>query len=144
MTVLQRGIRDFSRAIFDRIWNQGHTPRIFVDASHLDVDIPEFVRRKWGSKFVVDLVATYPLDLDYGDDALRMTLAFSGTQHRCVIPWDRVYVIVDRETGKGHQIGAVPEAALEDPPKAVESPKVVRKASPPRANPFRVIKGGKA
>jgi stringent starvation protein B len=83
------------------IWEAGHTPRIQVDARRGDVSVPESVKTRWGARLVLDLDAAWPLNLEYGEDGIAVDLAFSGQVTRCTLPWEAIYVVLDRSTGRG-------------------------------------------
>jgi stringent starvation protein B len=83
------------------IWEAGHTPRIQVDARRDDVSVPESVKARWGARLVLDLDAAWPLNLEYGADGIAVDLAFSGQVTRCTLPWEAIYVVLDRSTGRG-------------------------------------------
>lgn len=88
-------------AAIDDIWSAGHTPRIQVDARREDVVVPESVKTKWGSRLVLDLDASWPLNLEAGEAGLEVDLAFQGHVTRCTLPWESIYVVLDRSTGRG-------------------------------------------
>ncbi|AKF09729.1 ClpXP protease specificity-enhancing factor SspB [Sandaracinus amylolyticus] len=88
-------------AAIDDIWNAGHTPRIQVDARRDDVVVPEFVKTKWGARLVLDLDASWPLNLTASEQGLEVDLAFQGQVTRCTLPWASIYVVLDRATGRG-------------------------------------------
>ncbi|UJR86814.1 ClpXP protease specificity-enhancing factor SspB [Sandaracinus amylolyticus] len=88
-------------AAIDDIWNAGHTPRIQVDARRDDVVVPEFVKTKWGARLVLDLDASWPLNLTTSAAGIEVDLAFQGQVTRCTLPWASIYVVLDRATGRG-------------------------------------------
>ena len=88
-------------AAIEDIWKSGHTPRVQVDARREDVVVPEFVKTKWGSRLVLDLDASWPLNLEAGEKGLEVDLAFQGIVTRCTLPWEAIYVVLDRATGRG-------------------------------------------
>jgi stringent starvation protein B len=90
----------------DDIWKIGHTPRIQVDARRADVIVPEFVKTKWGARLVLDLDASWPLNLSYHEAGIELDLAFQGLVSRCTLPWEAIYVVLDRATGAGVVIEA--------------------------------------
>lgn len=89
------------QAAIEDIWDAGHTPRIQVDARRPDVIVPESVKSKWAARLVLDLDASWPLDLEASESGLRVDLAFQGVVTRCTIPWAAIYVVLDRSTGRG-------------------------------------------
>lgn len=106
------------------IWEAGHTPRIQVDARREDVSVPESVKARWGARLVLDLDAAWPLNLEYAAEGIAVDLAFQGQVTRCTLPWEAIYVVLDRSTGRGVVIEAhLPkdEAPAEPPVKAVRA-----------------------
>jgi stringent starvation protein B len=85
----------------ENIWREGHTPRIQVDARRGDVVVPEHVRAKWGARLVLDLDANWPLNIEFGPKGIEVDLAFQGQVMRCTLPWESIYVVLDRATGRG-------------------------------------------
>ncbi len=113
------------QAAIDDIWNAGHTPRLQIDARRKDVIVPEFVKTKWGARLVLDLDASWPLNLEANQSGIQVDLAFQGTVTRCALPWESIYVVLDRSTGRGFVIEAhVPEDGVAEPPKAESRPKL--------------------
>lgn len=90
----------------EKIWKAGHTPRIQVDARSERVVVPEFVRAKWGAHLVLDLDASWPLNIAYSEHGIEVDLAFQGIVARCTLPWTSIYVVLDRATGRGMVIEA--------------------------------------
>ena len=125
------------RAVED-VYATGHTPRLQVDARRVDVVVPEFIRKQWQARLVIDLDPSYPLNLEYTKVGVEVDLAFQGQITRCVFSWSSIYAIIDRSTGRGIVVEAhLPPAELEaaliwvDKPKP--APKNGRKPSPLRA-----------
>lgn len=83
------------------IWKAGHTPRVQVDARRDDVTVPESVKARWGARLVLDLDAAWPLNLTYDAKGIAVDLAFQGHVTRCELPWESIYVVLDRATGRG-------------------------------------------
>ena len=101
----------------DDIWEAGHTPRIQVDARRDDVVVPESVKAKWGARLVLDLDSSWPLHLEYLETGIELDLAFQGHVTRCTLPWDAIYVVLDRATGRGVVIEPhMPRADADAPP----------------------------
>ena len=117
-------------AAIEDIWSSGHTPRIQVDARREDVVVPDSVRAKWGSRLVLDLDASWPLNLEAGTKGLQVDLAFQGHVTRCTLPWESIYVVLDRTTGRG----VVIESHL---------PKDEELAPPPAKPALRGVAGGR-
>ncbi|MFO7565939.1 MAG: ClpXP protease specificity-enhancing factor SspB [Enhygromyxa sp.] len=101
-------------------------PRLHVDVTHADAVCPDFVRDKWKEQLVIDLDPSYPLDLAFTEDGVEADLSFGGYVTRCVFPWTAIYVVADRDSGRGqvfashipaslrHKFG-VPQAPVIDP-----------------------------
>jgi len=89
------------QAAIEDIWDAGHTPRIQVDARRPDVVVPESVKSRWGARLVLDLDASWPLELETSESGLAVDLAFQGVVTRCTLPWESIYVVLDRSTGRG-------------------------------------------
>jgi stringent starvation protein B len=105
------------RAI-EQLYAAGATPRLLIDARRADVVVPDFLRARWAEKLVIDLDASYPLDLDYDVDGVHATLAFSGRTSRCTFSWASIYRVIDRADGRGIVVPAhEPPAQL--PPELV-------------------------
>jgi len=116
------------------IWEAGHTPRIQVDARREDVSVPESVKTRWGARLVLDLDAAWPLNLEYGAEGIAVDLAFQGQVTRCTLPWEAIYVVLDRSTGRGVVVEAhLPKDDAPDGPSAKAEPpvKAVRASSRP-------------
>jgi stringent starvation protein B len=112
----------------EEIWGRGHTPRIQVDARREGVVVPEHVRTKWGARLVLDLDASWPLNIAFDSKGIEVDLAFQGHVCRCTLPWESIYVVVDRATGRGFLIEShvprdieshVPRDPEPSPPQAV-------------------------
>ena len=125
------------RAVED-VYATGHTPRVQVDARRADVVVPEFVRKQWQARLVIDLDPSYPLNLEYTPVGVEVDLAFQGQVTRCVFSWPSIYAIIDRSTGRGivvesHLPPPELDASLLWAEKPKTAPKSGRKASPLRA-----------
>lgn len=113
------------QAAIDDIWNAGHTPRIQIDARRKDVIVPPFVKAKWGARLVLDLDASWPLHFEASKSGIQVDLAFQGTVTRCTLPWESIYVVLDRSTGRGFVVEAhVPEDRAPESPEAPPRPKL--------------------
>lgn len=93
------------RAI-EQLYTSGATPRLVMDARRVDVVVPDFVRARWGAQLVIDLDASYPLDLAYDADGVHASLAFSGVVTRCTFGWASIYRVIDRASGRGIEVPA--------------------------------------
>lgn len=142
------------RAIED-IYATGHTPRLQVDARRADVVVPEFIRKQWQARLVIDLDPSYPLNLEYTKVGVEVDLAFQGQVTRCVFAWLSIYAIIDRSTGRGIVVEAhLPPAELDaallwvDKPKPApkngRKPSPLRALSPSGAKPEKAPKAAKA
>lgn len=89
------------QAAIEDIWSVGHTPRLQIDARREDVVVPEFVKSRWGPRLVLDLDATWPLNFEATKSGVGVDLAFQGIVTRCTLPWESIYVVIDRSTGRG-------------------------------------------
>lgn len=76
-------------------------PRLHINAIHPGVECPDFVRKQWREKLVIDLDANYPLNLAYEKNSVAVDLSFGGHVSRCMFPWKSIYAISDRATGRG-------------------------------------------
>jgi stringent starvation protein B len=107
------------QAAIEDIWSLGHTPRLQIDARREDVVVPEFVKSRWGARLVLDLDATWPLNFEATKSGLGVDLAFQGIVTRCTLPWESIYVVLDRSTGRGIAIEThMPADGAGEEPKA--------------------------
>ncbi len=83
------------------IYQSGHTPRLHINASLPTVRVPDHVRDTWAARLVIDLDANYPLRMHTDGKGLEVDLSFQGRVSRCFFPWRAVYVVADRDNGKG-------------------------------------------
>lgn len=137
--------------LLDSLWKQGRTPRLQVNTMLDGVDVPAHIKERWGKRLVIDLEAAWPLNPVFTEKAFAVDLAFQGSVYRCTLPWESIYVVLDRESGKG----AVIEAHLPNDEKTPEQPRPVhlvmskhsdwdnKKTDPPKPRKFGVIQGGK-
>ncbi|NVB38629.1 hypothetical protein G6O69_12380 [Pseudenhygromyxa sp. WMMC2535] len=112
-------------------------PRLHVDVTHAQAVCPDFVREQWKQQLVIDLDPSYPLELAFTEVGVEADLSFGGYVTRCVFPWDAIYVVVDRETGRG----LVFEERM---PQAVREQRGKTKAKPkpkPKPGPKLVVEG---
>ena len=87
--------------IIEALYAAKRCPRLHINAMYQGVECPDFVRKKWRERLVVDLDANYPLNLSFGREGIATDLSFGGHVSRCVFPWDAIYVVSDRATGRG-------------------------------------------
>jgi len=76
-------------------------PRLHIDITYDGAVCPDFVVDKWQQQLVIDLDPSYPLDLGFTEVGVEADLSFGGFVSRCVFPWDAIYVVADRDTGRG-------------------------------------------
>ncbi len=89
------------QSVIESLYAAGRCPRIHVNAIHADVVCPKFIREQWKERLIIDLDANYPLDLAFEDHGISADLSFGGYVTRCSFPWDAIYVVADRATGRG-------------------------------------------
>lgn len=89
------------RKAIEQLQGQGACPRIQVNLRAEGVVCPDFLVEKWGEELIIDLDPSYPLDLEFTDDAVSADLAFGGFVSRCTFTFDSIYAVADRETGRG-------------------------------------------
>jgi stringent starvation protein B len=102
-----------ARKMVESLHAKGACPRIQVDLLNEDVVCPDFVKEKWKDKLVIDLDPSYPLNLGFTELGIEADLSFGGIVTRCVFPFDAIFVVVDRETGKGIRLDG-PETQQRD------------------------------
>jgi len=96
-----------------------------------EVSLPDYLLKE--ERVALVLSRRYPnVDLHFGDDALSATLRFSGTPHRCVIPWGAVLAVVPAKPVPVPS--KAPEITLVEPTAAVE-PSAPPSESKPRRRP---------
>jgi stringent starvation protein B len=101
------------QAAIEDVYAAGHTPRLQLDARRRDVIVPDFIRRTWQARLVIDLDPSYPLDLAYEAAGIGVDLAFQGQVSRCTLSWESIYAVIDRSTGRGVVVEAhLPPAEL--------------------------------
>ena len=110
-------------------------PRLRIDVTHEGVVCPDFVRERWKEQLIIDLDPSYPLDLAFTKVGVEADLSFGGHVSRCVFPWTAIYLVADRETGKGQVFQEHIPAALRQGP--APAPK-------PKAGPKLVVAGEEA
>lgn len=130
------------KGLLDRIWNEGHTPRLIINATHKDVLIPEWLRAQHKERLILDLQADYPMNIEFDLEKLSADLAFSGSVVRCTVPWKRIIAVFDRDTGHGVRI-TDPEMMDEGAKKLVGALKEPEPEAEQPKRKFGVIQGGK-
>ncbi|MCA9683140.1 MAG: 30S ribosomal protein S9 [Myxococcales bacterium] len=98
-------------------------PRLRIDVTHEGVVCPDFVRERWKEQLIIDLDPSYPLDLAFTKVGVEADLSFGGHVSRCVFPWTAIYLVADRETGKGQVFQEHIPAALRQGPAPAPKPK---------------------
>lgn len=89
------------QSVIESLYAAGRCPRLHVNATHDDVICPDFIREQWKERLIIDLDASYPLDLTFGEAGLAADLSFGGFVTRCEFPWAAIYIVADRATGRG-------------------------------------------
>ena len=136
------------QSVIESLNAAGRCPRLHVNADFDGVECPDFVREKWRERLVIDLDPSYPLDLQFADEGLEVNLSFGGHVSRCVFPWGAIYVVADRNTGRGvvldqnvpesvrqaQKARPTPERAPDPAPEPAETPGPTAVTSQPDAN----------
>jgi stringent starvation protein B len=89
------------QSVVESLYAAGRCPRLHVNATCEGVVCPDFIREQWQERLIIDLDATYPLDLSFSDEGIGADLSFGGYVTRCNFPWKAIYVVADRATGRG-------------------------------------------
>jgi stringent starvation protein B len=89
------------QSVVESLYAAGRCPRLHVNATCEGVVCPEFIREQWQERLIIDLDASYPLDLIFAEDGIGADLSFGGYVTRCTFPWKAIYVVADRATGRG-------------------------------------------
>lgn len=89
------------QSVIESLYAAGRCPRLHVNATHASVVCPEEIRQQWKERLIIDLDSSYPLDLTFGQTGLAANLSFGGMVTRCTFPWEAIYVVMDRATGRG-------------------------------------------
>ena len=89
------------QSVVESLYAAGRCPRLHVNALTDGVVCPDFIREQWQERLIIDLDASYPLDLTFDDHGIAADLSFGGYVTRCTFPWRAVYVVADRATGRG-------------------------------------------
>jgi stringent starvation protein B len=89
------------QSVVESLYAAGRCPRLHVNATCEGVVCPDFIREQWQERLIIDLDATYPLDLSFSDEGIGADLSFGGYVTRCSFPWKAIYVVADRATGRG-------------------------------------------
>jgi stringent starvation protein B len=89
------------QSVIESLYAAGRCPRLHVNATHAAVVCPDEIRHQWKERLIIDLDSSYPLDLTFGTTGLAANLSFGGLVSRCTFPWEAIYVVMDRATGRG-------------------------------------------
>jgi stringent starvation protein B len=89
------------QSVVESLYAAGRCPRLHVNATCEGVVCPDFIREQWQERLIIDLDASYPLDLTFSVDGIGADLSFGGYVTRCTFPWAAIYVVADRATGRG-------------------------------------------
>lgn len=89
------------QSVIESLYAAGRCPRLHVDATQPAVVVPDFIRQQWRERLIIDLDASYPLDLVFGEKGIAADLSFGGHVTRCSFPWESIYIVMDRATGRG-------------------------------------------
>jgi stringent starvation protein B len=89
------------QSVVESLYAAGRCPRLHVNATCEGVVCPDFIREQWQERLIIDLDASYPLDLTFAEDGIGADLSFGGYVTRCTFPWKAIYVVADRATGRG-------------------------------------------
>jgi stringent starvation protein B len=159
------------QSVVESLHAAGRCPRLHVNALAEGVVCPDFIREQWRERLIIDLDSSYPLNLTFEDESIGADLSFGGFVTRCSFPFTAIYVVADRQTGRGIELdqhmpesvresrkkrpapGPAPDAGPRAAPKNLEVAKV-QEESPPevetsdeerakrRRAAFKVIDGG--
>ncbi len=115
----------------------GRCPRLHIDVTHEDAVCPDFVSEKWGQRLIIDLDPSYPLELEFTPVGVEANLSFGGYVTRCTFPWLAIYVVADRDKGRGQVFAShIPAALRQDyglPPTAAVDPELTKVQDDARA-----------
>jgi stringent starvation protein B len=124
------------QSVIESLYAAGRCPRLHVDATQPAVVVPDFIRQQWRERLIIDLDASYPLDLVFGEKGLAADLSFGGHVTRCSFPWESIYIVMDRATGRGIVLDRhVPESVKRQAagqPQVAPAPAPARPASEPK------------
>jgi stringent starvation protein B len=89
------------QSVVESLYAAGRCPRLHVNATCEGVVCPDHIRDQWRERLIIDLDASYPLDLTFAEEGIGADLSFGGVVTRCTFPWKAIYVVADRASGKG-------------------------------------------
>lgn len=102
---------------------KGVCARLQVDATREGLSCPDFLREQWKERLVIDLDPSWPLNLEFTDEAVVADLAFDGFVERCTFPFRAIYVVIDRATNKGMVLDAHMPASVRAEREAAPRPR---------------------
>lgn len=155
---MNRRIReDFLRSFLDA--KPRRPVRLVVNSLLEGVDVPQFIREKWGTRLILDLLPEYPLEEAYDVEAFYASLMTRGFCWRAKLKWEAIWAIIPLD-GKGFPIAfneAIPQDVRESSvlpdirnsgeaasdATALPPPKFDEPPTTPSRPSLRVIKGGK-
>lgn len=108
--------------------------RVFFDARRDGIYVPRSHKNNPG--LILELGYDLPVpipDLELLDRGFFATLSFDRAPFRCFVPWEHVFAIMDKATGKG-------VAWPEDMPAEVKPSEATRKKQPPMRSHLRLVK----
>ena len=123
------------KSLIESIHQGGSCPRLKIDLTREGVVCPDFVCEKWGEELIIDLDPSYPLNLAFTAVGVEADLSFGGYVTRCKFPYASIYLIVDRNTGKG-------ELFEENIPESVRQKRQFTPA--PRPSPVKATATGRS
>jgi stringent starvation protein B len=94
-------LRGEMNRVVESLYAAGRCPRLHVNATCEGVVCPDHIREQWRERLIIDLDASYPLDLTFAEEGIGADLSFGGHVTRCTFPWKAIYVVADRASGKG-------------------------------------------
>jgi stringent starvation protein B len=92
---------DLVQGAVESLYAAGRCPRLRVNATCEGVVCPDHIREQWREQLIIDLDASYPLDLTFAEEGISADLSFGGHVTRCTFPWKAIYVVADRASGRG-------------------------------------------
>ena len=111
------------QSVIESLYAAGRCPRLHVDATHAAVVVPDFIRQQWRERLIIDLDASYPLQLVFGEKGIAADLSFGGQVTRCSFPWESIYIVMDRATHRGIVLDRhVPESVKRQQQQAAGQP----------------------
>ena len=126
--------------------------RMVVDTTAAGVDVPESIRKSWGTRLVLDVLPNYPIEPEYSVKGIELTFASRGLVWRGVFTWRSIWAVAPLDvTDPGEAL--VVEDCVPHDVRVVQLPQTaenLRDDSAQTSTPAqpkwtpRVIKGGKS